>query len=185
MTKRNEFDANEISQAKAEECARLKRVAAYKAKWHQAKRAENLPAARAKAAAYQREWRAKNREKAREISRVASAKYSADNPATRRKSLREYNARRRAETIEFYGGKCVRCEFSDIRALQVDHIHGGGKKERDAGRHGLFELWKITRDDPVMARATFQLLCANCNSIKRHENYEFKRSARLRKEAGL
>ncbi len=89
------------------------------------------------------------------------------------------------ETVKFYGGSCVRCGFSDIRALHIDHINGGGKKERDAGRHGIFELWKITKDDPVMARATFQLLCANCNSIKRHENYEFKYEARLRKAAGL
>lgn len=185
MKKRHEFEATELAKVRAEEVERRARVADYKRKWSQDRRAKDLPAVRAKAAAYQREWREKNRTVAREISRNASAKYSANNPSTRRKSARDYNARRRAETVAFYGGKCVRCGFSDIRALHVDHINGGGKKERDAGRHGLFDLWKITKDDPVMARATFQLLCANCNSIKRHEQYEFKYVAKLRKEAGL
>lgn len=185
MGQRHEFEDSELEKARAEEAARLVRVAAYKRDWNKARREQDIVASRAKEAAYMRGWRANNRERAREISREGSAKYSASNPATRRKSAREYNQRRRVETIEFYGGKCVRCGFADVRALHIDHIHGGGKQERDAGRHGLFELWKITRSDPVMARETFQLLCANCNSIKRHEEYEFKYNARQRKAAGL
>jgi len=31
--------------------------------------------------------------------------------------------------LETLGGKCIKCGFSDSRALQVDHINGGGKKE--------------------------------------------------------
>lgn len=185
MKKRHEFETSELERVRKEEFARLARHAEYKSKWAKAKRAEDIDAARKKAAAYMREWRAKNPDAARRISRKGSANYIANNPATRRKSARDYNARRRAETIAFYGGACVRCGFSDVRALHIDHIDGGGKKERDAGRHGLFELWKITRDDPLMARSTFQLLCANCNSIKRHEEYEFKYEAQLRKAAGL
>lgn len=185
MKKRHEFEAAELERVRAEEVARLARVAAYKSKWAKARRDLDIEASRTKAAAYQRAWREKNREKARGISRDASAKYNANNPATRRKSAREYNARRRAETIAFYGGECARCGFSDVRALHVDHINGGGGQERASGRHGLFELWKITRDDPVMARNAFQLLCANCNSIKRHEEYEYKYVAQLRKAAGL
>jgi hypothetical protein len=185
MKKIHEFEAAELDMVRAEEVARLARVAEYKSKWAHDNYRKDIDASRAAKAEYMREWRAKNRDRAREISRAGNLKYVTENPATRRKSSKEYNARRRAETVEFYGGKCVHCGFSDIRALHIDHINGGGKKERDAGRHGLFDLWKITKDDPVMARATFQLLCANCNSIKRHENYEFTRAARLRKEAGL
>jgi hypothetical protein len=183
--KKNEFETSEIQRVQAEHLARLKRQSEYKQGWHERSRAKDIDAFRAKRAESMRAWRAKNRVRAREISRAGSAKYNAENPATRRKSSREYNARRRAETVEFYGGKCVRCGFSDIRALHIDHIDGGGGKIRKEGRHGLFELWKITRDDPVMARATFQLMCANCNSIKRHENYEYKYSAQLRRAAGL
>jgi len=185
MNKSHEFTDSELATVRAEEDTRLARVSAYKREWAKGKREKDIDAARAKAAAYQREWRAKNRDKARQISRTASAKYSATSPATRRQSAREYNARRRSETVSFYGSKCVRCGFDDIRALHVDHINGGGGKIRKEGRHGLFELWKITRDDPLMARETFQLLCANCNSIKRHENYEYRREARLKKAAGL
>lgn len=181
----HEFTDEEISEAHSKDLARLVRTANYKREWNKARRARDPDAERKRAAAYMREWRAKNLDRAREISRKGNANYVAKNPATRRKSARDYNARRRKETLDFFGGKCVRCGFDDVRALHIDHVNGGGKKERDGGRHGLFDLWKITRKDPVMARATFQLLCANCNSIKRHEMYEFKYIAKLRRAAGL
>lgn len=185
MTKKQEFNASEIARAVAEENDRLARVAAYKSRWNQESRAKDIVAYRLKRAATMRDWRAKNRERAREISREGNAKYCAKNPATRRKSAREYNARRRGELLAFFGGKCLLCGFSDTRALHLDHINGGGGKIRAAGGHGLFEKWKMTRDQPEVARATFQLLCANCNCIKRDENYEYSERARLKKAAGL
>jgi hypothetical protein len=60
------------------------------------------------------------------------------------------------------GGKCKRCGFSDKRALQFDHIEGIGSK-RPTG-------WAYFKDIQEGARAgKIQLLCANCNQIKRHE----------------
>src|SRR3990170_8952832 len=35
----------------------------------------------------------------------------------------------RKKLIELLGGKCIRCGFSDIRALQIDHITGHGSEE--------------------------------------------------------
>lgn len=87
--------------------------------------------------------------------------------------------------MAFFGNVCVRCGFSDQRALHLDHIKGGGNEERVLGKHGLHDKWKMTRDTPEEARATFQLLCANCNNIKRDEDYEYSHRARVRKAAGL
>lgn len=185
MTKRDEFTAEELEKARKEEASRLERVAAYKKEWHISKKSKTSGLDAEKHAEYMREWRAKNREKAREISRAGNAKYLAANPATRRKSARDYNARRRADLMSFFGGKCVICGFDDFRALHLDHIHGGGNQIRKKGGHGLLDKWRMTRDNPEEARATFQLLCANCNNIKRFDDYEYGRKARLRKAAGL
>lgn len=185
MTKRDEFTAAELEQVKQEEANRLVRSAVYKSQWYTEKKSKSTDLDKKKRAEYMREWRAKNPERSRRISRKGNAKYLASNPATRRKSAREYNARRRSELMAFFGGKCVICGFDDSRALHLDHIHGGGNQIRKQGGHGLFEKWKMTRDNPEEARATFQLLCANCNNIKRFDDYEYGRKVRLRKAAGL
>jgi hypothetical protein len=73
------------------------------------------------------------------------------------------------------GGKCVKCGFSDVRALQIDHVNGGGGKEiRSIGVKKMYSL--AIRD----SEHKYQLLCANCNWIKRHENKEStQRESRL------
>lgn len=82
-----------------------------------------------------------------------------------------YIAKMRQSVIEFLGGKCSKCGFSDTRALHIDHIEGGGtnlnKKTHWAQRYnqilkGIFSI-KV------------QLLCANCNSIKKYEEREMFR----------
>ncbi len=63
------------------------------------------------------------------------------------------------------GDECVHCGFKDRRALQVDHINGGGSKERKSkgGTYGFqFMVKQITS-----GRKDYQILCANCNWIKR------------------
>lgn len=74
----------------------------------------------------------------------------------------------RLRLIEVYGGKCVRCGFLDGRALQLDHIQGDGYKEK--ADKNYYRFLKRVTDNPDFER--FQLLCANCNWIKRHENNE-------------
>jgi hypothetical protein len=79
----------------------------------------------------------------------------------------------RIALIILLGEKCVKCGFnSDIRALQVDHIKGGGTKEvRDFGGN-ITKMWKFYLENPELAIKTLQTLCANCNTIKRYENNE-------------
>ena len=77
----------------------------------------------------------------------------------------------RAKVIAELGGKCVRCGFNDPRALQIDHINGGGVKEIRSMRR--YSYYLMIHNLPEEERdAKYQCLCANCNWIKRAENNE-------------
>lgn len=87
------------------------------------------------------------------------------------KNRNEERARRlRAELLAYLGNACRRCGFDNPLALQVDHVNGGGSIERRSGAYGWGPRSLLNR-----VRATpelFQLLCANCNIIKRFETGE-------------
>lgn len=86
---------------------------------------------------------------------------------------RERRRRKRRELIELYGGKCVKCGFEDFRALQLDHINGGGRQHiLNTGRR-FYAEWLRTK----WAQQKMQLLCANCNWIKKWENNEIGKGA--------
>ena len=73
----------------------------------------------------------------------------------------------RVKCIEKLGKKCVRCGFKDPRALQIDHVKGNGAQERrELKKQEFYE--KVLTD----TKGEYQLLCANCNLIKRIENHE-------------
>jgi len=73
----------------------------------------------------------------------------------------------RRKILEKFGSACNRCGFSDSRALQIDHVEGGGAKE-------IRTTEAVTYYKRVLADTSgkYQLLCANCNWIKRAENRE-------------
>jgi len=75
----------------------------------------------------------------------------------------------RAHAIEKLGGKCTQCGFDDARALQFDHVNSDGKEDRKLGPGQRY--MKILRD----TGDNFQLLCANCNWIKKFEKKEVGR----------
>lgn len=140
--------------------------------------------------AWQREYyeRKKNDPHYREMNRKSHSDWVDRNPDKMKtsrvtwylKHRNEYNAGR-IDTRQIYremlfdilgGAKCVRCGFSDKRALQFDHKQGGGNSkinnEERKDHHRYLKYIKA----PELARKTFQVLCANCNSIKRHEKYK-------------
>ncbi len=86
-----------------------------------------------------------------------------------RQQTSNYRAARRQECLVLLSQDpptCARCGFSDERALQIDHVHGGGTAEsRKIGPAGLYA--RILRGEPG-----YQVLCANCNTIKKVENGE-------------
>jgi len=67
-----------------------------------------------------------------------------------------------------HGHGCCRCGYADKRALQIDHIFGGGTKERAVVKSTVTYLKKVLADKTGL----YQILCANCNWIKRAEKGE-------------
>lgn len=76
----------------------------------------------------------------------------------------------KTKLYELMGGVCCRCGFSDHRALQIDHINGGGCTELKSLDRKKYI--KIVSDSFLSGEKKYQLLCANCNWIKRFENGE-------------
>jgi len=84
--------------------------------------------------------------------------------------LREYRRKLRSQIEIALGSKCKSCGFSDPRALQIDHINGGGHKERlTLGSTSLLrKCIRLMQNSPDIFFSNYQLLCANCNWIKRY-----------------
>ena len=83
----------------------------------------------------------------------------------------DYARKLRAAVLAFLGGRCVQCGFADGRALQVDHINGGGRQDRlKYGTSPAGYYRHILKD----TTSKYQLLCANCNWIKRVEKQEYR-----------
>ena len=82
------------------------------------------------------------------------------------------NKQRLAVMFHYSNGTmaCVRCGFSDIRALVLDHINGGGTEQRRKLKNGInVWLWLSRHGFP----SGYQILCANCNAIKAREENEY------------
>lgn len=102
-----------------------------------------------------------------------------DRRRKQREYMRVWTANWRQRAHEALGGKCLHCGFADARALQIDHVAGGGAKELRAGRRkgSIGTYYKRVLVAAEQGTGEFQLLCANCNWIKRHENDEIPRIA--------
>ena len=91
-------------------------------------------------------------------------------------SSKQVKLKRRAQVIQRFGGKCVFCGFNDARALQVDHKSGGGAKElRRFGDNYAYDVYLLSLSELDLQR-NYQLLCANCNWIKRVDKSELWKS---------
>ena len=89
----------------------------------------------------------------------------------RKEWQKKYIRKLRRLVLKKLGGKCIKCGFSNYKALQVDHIKGGGCKER---REKTFkgEFNKYVLQSFIKKENKYQLLCANCNWIKKFNNKE-------------
>lgn len=73
--------------------------------------------------------------------------------------------RYRLEALEHYGGcppKCSCCGENRPEFLQIDHVNGGGTKERKTRRYNHLAAWLVRRGFPD----GFRVLCANCNMAR-------------------
>jgi hypothetical protein len=115
------------------------------------------------------------REDPLEVKRRRVALYLKKHPVSRRKyalRIRDVARSNRLKLISFFGGKCIRCGFDNVHALHFDHINGGGNKDRQrfSGNGAMLVSYYLKHQDE--ARATLQLLCANCNTLKQYEQRE-------------
>lgn len=125
---------------------------------------------------YKQRWRDEHPEKIREYD----VKYLE--PKAIANSKRRH--RLRMDIIAKLGGRCSsrECRWMnadgsmgcmDVRVLHIDHIDGGGTKERN--RLNVEAMWKKV----LASTSGYQLLCSNCNWIKAHENGEFRVKYRM------
>lgn len=123
------------------------------------------------------EFRAKQRIKRigrEEKFNAATRRWRTRNP----NASRNYNEIQRKKILTLLGGKCSNpaCQWlnadgtrgcTDGRCLQIDHINGGGHLERKIIGYSV-----MCRKLLANYGAGYQLLCANCNWIKKYQNRE-------------
>ena len=82
--------------------------------------------------------------------------------------LRDERKRLRNEVISHYNPdrKCVCCGESEIRFLTIDHINGGGNKDRKSVNHGGTSFLRYLKKNNYPDG--FQVLCWNCNLGRAH-----------------
>jgi hypothetical protein len=70
------------------------------------------------------------------------------------------------QIFDMFKNKCNGCGEKDPLVLQVDHVNGGGSKQRK--RMNALDRCKHV----IKNKDQYQLLCANCNTRKKYLNKE-------------
>lgn len=100
--------------------------------------------------------------------------YFLRKPQVQRAYKRQWISEQKEKVFLHYsGGKigCVSCNYSDQRALSIDHINGDGAEHRREIKHENIYRWIVKNNFP----SGFQVLCMNCQFIKGLENGEIGR----------
>lgn len=100
-----------------------------------------------------RQWRQDNIEFVRENDRIRGIE--------KRRRLRE-------EVLEAYGRKCACCGETEEIFLALDHIHGGGGKQRRELNNGH---WHALVKREGFPKDKYQLQCNNCNWARYRMGY--------------
>ena len=79
--------------------------------------------------------------------------------------------------LEILGGRCSKCGITDKRVLQIDHVQGDGNLAHNKlGKMPPKKVFRLIEESLAKDENRFQLLCANCNWIKRYNNDEMPRA---------
>lgn len=111
----------------------------------------------------------KNRETTKEHRMSTLKSWRLANPEKVRQQGLRHNARAKLSALTYYSGgppRCAHCGISDIDVLCLDHINGGGYKQRkelNCGAGTAFYQWLKGQGYPE----GYQVLCWNCNIKKR------------------
>jgi len=111
-------------------------------------------------------WYQNNRER----KKLYEKEYRKNHKEQKATKDREYRLRLKTEVFSHYSNgkpKCAFCGEDDLDRLELDHIDGDGKKQRTENHIAVGTgtwLWAKRNHYPPI----FQVLCANCNSVKGH-----------------
>lgn len=100
----------------------------------------------------------------------------------RRGKTSRYSRYQRTRVLNKLGNRCssINCRWKnpdgtygclDLRAIQIDHKNGGGRKELKT-MSGFKYYAMLNRMSIDELKSKYQLLCANCNWIKKFEHNE-------------
>ena len=93
-----------------------------------------------------------------ETARKIAKKYFLSDKA--KETRRLYAKKLRLDVLQAYGNKCACCGENGYEFLAIDHINGGGAKQRkELGGQNPFYLWLRRNNYP----SGFRILCHNCN----------------------
>jgi len=105
----------------------------------------------------QKQWSIRNPQKVKTGNRRRANRYYKEHKEDYKKKREEL----RLETLIHYSNNpptCTCCGESHIEFLEIDHIHGGGTKQRQK-THRHFYQWLKQNNYPE----GYRVLCANCN----------------------
>ena len=122
-------------------------------------------------------WREKNREYLRKYYKEYAISHKDQIRESRKRHKKKYGTnygrtaycKIRKEIFNLLGNKCKKCNNEDPRVLQIDHVFGGGNRETEKN---YYRYHKRVLKEIKEGSNKYQLLCANCNCIKRYENRE-------------
>jgi hypothetical protein len=107
------------------------------------------------------------------IARSIKRAWYKDHPEARRIALRKCEQALKLRVLTYYGdGKCacVRCGYTDIRALSIDHINNNGYQHRKEMKANGVNFYRLL--EKQLYPNGYQTLCMNCQFIKREEVLE-------------
>ena len=108
--------------------------------------------------------------------KITAAKYK-ENSDFIKKQVKDNRQKLKEEVLSHYSPelKCKRCGFEDIRALSIDHTNGSGcLHRRTLKKCGGTEFYRWLKKNNYPTE--FQVLCMNCQFIKRSENNEYTKN---------
>ncbi len=110
---------------------------------------------RAKVNAWHKGWRDRNKDR---LKIIEKRRYDKDK-IKRCLASRKRSSERRLLIIKSYGSKCACCGENKLEFLSIDHVKGGGRKERREKGVQSFYLSIVKRNFP----SDYRILCHNCN----------------------
>ena len=106
-------------------------------------------------------WRKKNKEKINANRRI----WYQENKEQQIKETKEWRLKLRGDVLRAYGAKCACCGEISVEFLVIDHINGGGNKERKRLKlNGGSSFYQYLRKNKFPEG--YRVLCHNCNSAK-------------------